>query len=143
MKTKKILLTGIVTVFFVTGCGTTKRETNNITSENPTETTAAAPDKLYTPEELTTLVDDFVSRIDSITPGNDDSQNLEQYFSLKQEEKQLDHALERYEDNLENQYRAGTLTKEKYKNLEQKLEKLEDQLDDAEDQLEISFGIDD
>ena len=176
MKTKSLLLTGIVTAFLLTGCRTTNNDTaaenealkqqvaqleqqitdlkqegttaagDNTTAVVPENTTGnnnATSDTIYTLEELTTMVDDFVSKAEAATPGNDEAQNLEQFFALKQEENQIDHALDRHENSLEDQYRAGSLTREEYREKERELEKLEDRLDDAEDRLEINFGIDD
>lgn len=115
-------------------------------STQTTDTTGAdttTTNKSYTMEELTTMVDDFAAKAEAATPGTDESQNLEQFFALKQEENQIDNALDRHEDELEDQYRAGTLTREEYKQLERELEKLEDKLDEAEDRLERTFGIND
>ena len=68
---------------------------------------------------------------------------MEQFFVLKQEEKQIDDCLDRHEDELEYLYHNGSLTRDDYKKLERELERLEDKLDDAEDRLEYTFGIDD
>ena len=104
---------------------------------------APAPSTTYTMEELTAMVDAYVEKADAATPNGTVSENMEQFFSLKQEEKQIDHALDLHEDELENLYRRNVLTREEYKSLERDLERLEDRLDDAEDRLEYTFGIDD
>lgn len=68
---------------------------------------------------------------------------MEQFFLLKQEEKQIDDSLDVHEDELEYLYKSNYLTRDEYKKSEQELETLEDRLDDVENELEITFGIDD
>lgn len=97
----------------------------------------------YTLEELTILVEEFVVKVGSATPDVTNSGNLDQFFSLKTEADQIERVLESHENSLESQYRAGTISKEKYRNLDKELDLLEDHLDSAKDRLEIAFGIDD
>ena len=97
----------------------------------------------YTMEELSAMVDAFVTKAGMAAPGGQAAQDMEQFFALKQEEKQIDDALGSHEDELEYLYKTGSLTREAYKQEERKLELLEDQLDDIEDQLEYVFGIED
>ena len=108
--------------------------TGNTTANNPTT---------YTLEELSAMVDNFVVSVGSATPDVNNSGNLDQFFSLKRESNQIDHALENYENSLEDQYRAGTISREEYRALDKDIELLEDTLDSALDRLEIAFGIDD
>ena len=61
----------------------------------------------------------------------------------KQEANQIDNELEIHENELERQYRDGTLTRDEFRTNERELDHLEDLLDAAEDQLEYVFGIDD
>jgi len=102
----------------------------------PTDTTS-------TLEELTALVDAYSEKALAASPTGTSSEDMEQFFNLKQEGNQIDNALDLHEDELERQYRDGTLTREDYKALERELERLEDKLDDSEDILEHIFGIDD
>ena len=97
----------------------------------------------YTMEELSEMVDEFIVSVSSVTPDINNSGNLDQFFSLKREGDQIEHALENHENSLEDQYRADTISKEKYRELDRKIEKLEELLDSASDRLEITFGIDD
>ena len=97
----------------------------------------------YTLEELSAMVDDFVVSVGSATPDVNNSGNLDQFFSLKREGDQIDHALENHENSLEDQYRADTISREEYRALDKDIELLEDTLDSALDRLEIAFGIDD
>lgn len=97
----------------------------------------------YTLDELSTVVDAFVTKVCAAAPSGTAAQDMEQFFALKQEGKQIDDTLDTHEDELEYLYKTGSLTREEYKQQERKLELLEDQLDDIEDQLEYVFGIDD
>ena len=97
----------------------------------------------YTLEELASMVDEFTVSVGSATPDVTNSGNLDQFFSLKREADQIDHALENYENSLEDQDRAGTISREEYKTLDRDIEKLEELLDSTFDRLEIAYGIDD
>lgn len=107
------------------------------------EQTTPAPSTTQTMEELTSLVNAYADKVNAATPNASASDSMDQFFTLKQEEKQIDDMLDRHEDELEYLYKNNSLTREEYKKLERDLERLEDQLDDAEDQLEYLFGIDD
>lgn len=113
---------------------------------DPTENAASDPASgttTRTMEELTSLVETYEEKAKSAAPTGSASDDMEQFFSLKQEEDQIDDALDLHEDELEYLYRTGALTREEYKSLERELDRLEDRLDAAEDRLEITFGIDD
>lgn len=111
----------------------------NTATNNVSETTAA----IYTLEELSAMVDEFVASVGSVTPDVNNSGNLDQFFSLKRQGDQIEHALENHENDLEDQYRANTITREDYRKLDREIEKLEELLDSACNRLEITFGIDD
>lgn len=115
------------------------------TQPEPAQDTAATGTLTTTNtiEELTTLVTGYVEKVKAASPNGTASENMEQFFTLKQEEHQIDDALDLHEDELEYMYRKNALTRDEYKKLERELEQLEDQLDDAEDWLEYTFGIDD
>ncbi len=111
---------------------------NNTSSANITTGSTT-----YTMEELSEMIDEFTVSVGSATPDINNSGNLDQFFSLKREADQIDHALENHENSLEDQYRAGTISREEYRKLDKEIELLEDSLDSAKDRLEITFGIDD
>ena len=116
------------------------------TSEQPTPPEQPATSEqptTQTMEELTSLVNAYADKVNAATPNASASDSMDQFFTLKQEKKQIDDMLDRHEDELEYLYKNNSLTREEYKKLERDLERLEDQLDDAEDQLEYLFGIDD
>lgn len=94
-------------------------------------------------EELTNLVEAYEEKVKASVPTGTAADDMEQFFTLKQEEDQIDNALDLHEDELEFLYRNDVLTRDEYKTQERTLEALEDRLDDAEDRLEIIFGIDD
>ncbi len=118
-------------------------ESTQVPSESaqaPSESTqATGSDRM---EELSALVEDFVTKSDSLISSKS-APDLEQFFTFKKDAAAIDQQLDNYEDELEGQYRKGALSGTDYKELERELEKLEDSLDNAEDRLEIFFGIDD
>ena len=118
-------------------------DVNTISSNAGTPNLSEITATVYSLEELSAMVDEFVAKVGSVTPDVNNSGNLDQFFSLKREGDQVEHALENYENDLENQYRTGTITREDYRKLEWEIEQLEEVLDSASDRLEITFGIDD
>lgn len=119
-------------------------EGNNTSVSNNSSVTNMTPDSpTYTMEDLSEMVDEFTVSVGSATPDINNSDNLDQFFSLKREADQIDQALENHENSLEDQYRAGTISREEYRKLDKEIEKLEELLDSAKDRLEITFDIDD
>lgn len=115
----------------------------------PAEPAAEVPDASGSPatthtlEELTNMVAAYEEKVNAASSTGSASDDMEQFLTLKQEEKDIDHALDRHEDELEALYRKGSLTRDEYRPLERELERLEDRLDAAEDTLEYTYGIDD
>lgn len=97
----------------------------------------------HTMEELTAMVTSYEEQADAAVPSGTAADDMEQFFSLKQEEKKIDDNLDLHEDELEYLYRSGSLSRDEYKTMERELEYLEDRLDATEDKLEYTFGIDD
>ena len=93
--------------------------------------------------DLSSLVEAFVTKANAAGPSGTVSQDMEQFFAFKQEEKQIDDLLDQHEDELEYLYKKQSLTRDEYKRLERELDLLDDKLDAAKDQLEFVFGIDD
>ncbi len=93
--------------------------------------------------DLSSLVEVFVTKANAAVPSGTVSQDMEQFFAFKQEEKQIDDLLDQHEDELEYLYKKQSLTRDEYKRLERELDLLDDKLDAAKDQLEFVFGIDD
>ncbi|MDO4174091.1 MAG: hypothetical protein Q4D42_04950 [Eubacteriales bacterium] len=94
-------------------------------------------------ETLSGKVTDAVSSADATQPSGTSDENHTLYFEQKSALDALDRELDQYEDALEAQYRAGTLSYTDFREQDREIEKLEDMLDDAEDRLENRFGIDD
>ena len=110
-------------------------------NEAPADT--PSPSTTDTLEELTAQVAAYEEKVSSAASSGSPSEDMDQFFTLKQEEKKIDDDLDRYEDELEYLYRKGSLTRDDYRSLERELERLEDRLDAAEDTLEYIYGIDD
>ena len=111
------------------------------------ETTAGveqpeAAQETPTIKELTDKVNAYLEKVKAAIPSADENEKMEQFFELKKEEETLERELDRYEDDLEVQYRNGSLNREDYRTLEREAERLEEQLDDAEDTLERTFKMD-
>lgn len=113
------------------------------TASSGNDSSAGLDTTTRTIEELTDTVSAFETKVDSIVPASSSSESMEQFLTLKQEEKTIDNELDLHEDELEELYRQGTLSRDDYKARERELERLEDRLDDVEDKLEYTFGIDD
>ncbi len=92
--------------------------------------------------ELTSLVDDFVQKGEQASLSST-GDAFDQFLSLKKESNQIETQIDAFEDELERQYRDGTLSWDEYRDAERELESLEDSLDHAEDNLERIFGVDD
>jgi len=118
-------------------------ENTTSVSNNSSATNMTSDFPTYTMEELSEMVDEFTVSVGSATPDINNSGNLDQFFSLKREADQIDQALENHENSLEDQYRAGTISREEYRKLDKEIEKLEELLDSAKDRLKITFDIDD
>ncbi len=94
-------------------------------------------------EDLATEVNAYVEKAKNAVPDADESKKMDQFLELKKEEERLERELDWYEDDLEAQYRNGTLSQDEFRTLDREAELLEDQLDSAEDALEFTFGFDD
>ena len=112
-------------------------------ASNETPADTPSPSTTDTLEELTAQVAAYEEKVSSAASSGSPSEDMDQFFTLKQEEKKIDDDLDRYEDELEYLYRKGSLTRDDYRSLERELERLEDRLDAAEDTLEYIYGIDD
>ncbi len=110
--------------------------------ETSAEDNVSSASTTHTIEELTALVSDYEEKVNAVVSA-DSADDLEQFMTLKQEEKKIDDDLDLHEDELEYLYRSSVLSRDDYKTLEHELERLEDRLDDAEDTLEYHFGMDD
>lgn len=121
--------------------GNTASTDNTAAADTGTQSTAGTT-AVPTIDELTEKVNAFVAKADA-EAASSAQKDLENFFTLKQEADGIDRELEYYEDDLEFQYRNGSLTRDDYRAKERELDLLEDKLDAAEDTLEYVYGIDD
>lgn len=94
-------------------------------------------------ETLKAAAEAAADKINSASPSGTAAEQREQFYTLKNELDDIDHQLDLYDDNLENEYRSGSLDASSYRQQERDIDALEDILDTAEDRLEVLFGIDD
>lgn len=125
-----------------TGDASTDAAAGDTTADTAASAGNTGTAAVLTIDELTTKVDEFVEKADAEALSSSEKV-LENYFTLKQEAEEIDRELERYEDDLEYQYRNGSLTRDDYRAKEREADLLEDKLDAAEDTLEYVYGIDD
>ena len=88
------------------------------------------------------MAEDYLNKAGEVQPSGTDEENMAQLLEWKREGNLIEEELEIYEDELERQYREGTLTREEYLIKEREAELLEYKLEKAEDALEYTFGID-
>lgn len=113
--------------------------TDTAASDTTANTTASANDF----DTLSQKVADEVANADAAQPSGTAADDRALFFERKTALDALDRELDAYEDDLEAQYRNGTLDYTDFRQQDREVEKLEDDLDDAEDRLENRFGIDD
>lgn len=94
-------------------------------------------------EELSQSVSAITDKVNAATPTGTSDEQLAQYRTLKKELDSIDRDLDYWDDDIENQFEQGTLTREEYRTTDRQIDTLEDQLDNAEDKLENLFNIDD
>ncbi|PEM45912.1 hypothetical protein [Bacillus wiedmannii] len=88
-------------------------------------------------------VTSIVEKANNTKPVGAKEENLNTYLTAKKEIDQLDDNIDLSDNQLEVDYRAGTITVEQYETKEREHDILEDQLEQAENALEARFGIDD
>lgn len=112
-------------------------ENNAAASQN---SNAASADTLETLEKAVT---DAVAKVDKAKASSSFEENRTKFFELKNELEAVEDRLDRFDDDIEYQYKQGSITLDDYRSQERSLEALEDDLDLAEDKLEYTFGMDD
>ncbi|MDM5235080.1 hypothetical protein QUF83_02285 [Bacillus cereus] len=88
-------------------------------------------------------VTSIVERANNTKPVGTEEDNLNTYLAVKKEIDQLDDKIDLFDDQLEADYHAGTITVEQYQIQEREQDILEDQLEQSENALEARFGIND
>ena len=107
------------------------------------------PNKTEPTTNDTKQIQDFKNEVSSIIekanntkPVGTKEEDLNTYLAEKKID-QLDDKIDLSDNQLEADYRAGTITIEQYQTQEREQDILEDQLEHAENALEARFGIDD
>ncbi|MED0872673.1 hypothetical protein [Bacillus mobilis] len=152
------MIIGAMSCLFLTACSTqtdTDTEVQQLKIENdksqkegaqlqqePNETEPAMNDTTQI-QEFKNEVTAIVQKVDNIKPAGTKEDNLNTYLAAKKEIDQLDDKIDLSDNQLEADYRAGTITVEQYQTQEREQDILEDQLEQAENALEARFGIDD
>ncbi|MDJ1478059.1 hypothetical protein QBX67_23570 [Bacillus sp. LS15-K4] len=155
---RKWMLIGATSCLFLTACSTqadNNTEVQQLKVENDTLQKESAqlqqePNKTQAATNDTKQIQDFKNEVTSIVEKANNTksvgakeENLNTYLAAKKEIDQLDDKIDLSDNQLEADYRAGTITIEQYKAQEREHDILEDQLEQAENALETRFGIDD
>ncbi|MBG9582402.1 lipoprotein [Bacillus thuringiensis] len=155
---KKWMLIGAMSCLFLTACSTQadnnaevqQQKVENDTLQKENSQLQQEPDKTQAAANDTKQIQDFKNEVAAIVekanntkPVGAKEENLNTYLATKKEIDQLDDKIDLSDNQLEADYRAGTITIEQYKAQEREHDILEDQLEKAENALEARFGIDD
>ncbi|MGM2820629.1 hypothetical protein [Bacillus cereus group sp. Bce001] len=155
---KKWMLIGAMSCLFLTACSTQadnnaevqQQKVENDTLQKENSQLQQEPDKTQAAANDTKQIQDFKNEVAAIVekanntkPVGAKEENLNTYLATKKEIDQLDDKIDLSDNQLEADYRAGTITIEQYKAQEREHDILEDQLEQAENALEARFGIDD
>ena len=84
-----------------------------------------------------------VETADAVAVPQDASARPQAYFDAKAPLETLEHEADQLEDQLEMQYRQGSLDRDAFWGYDQRVSAIEDSLDDAADRLELRMGVDD
>ncbi|MED2185938.1 hypothetical protein [Bacillus wiedmannii] len=155
---RKWMLIGAMSCVLLTACSTqadNNTEVQQLKVENDTLQKESAqlqqkPHKTGPATNDTKQIQDFKNEVTSIVekanntkPIGAKEENLNTYLAAKKEIDQLDDKIDLSDNQLEENYHAGTITVEQYETQEREHDILEDQLEQAENALEARFGIDD
>ncbi|MBP3969644.1 hypothetical protein KAF80_11340 [Bacillus sp. WL1] len=155
---RKWMLIGAMSCLFLTACSTQadnnaevqQQKVENDTLQKENSQLQQEPDKTQAAANDTKQIQDFKNEVAAIVekanntkPVGAKEENLNTYLATKKEIDQLDDKIDLSDNQLEADYRAGTITIEQYKAQEREHDILEDQLEKAENALEARFGIDD
>ncbi|PGM87250.1 hypothetical protein [Bacillus cereus] len=154
----KWMLIGAMSCLFLTACSTqadNNTEVQQLKVENDTlqkegtqlqqepHNTGPAMNDTKQTQDFKNEVTSIVEKANNTKPVGAKEENLNTYLAVKKEIDQLDDKIDLSDDQLEADYRAGTITVEQYQIQEREQDILEDQLEQAENALEARFGIDD
>ncbi len=152
------MIIGAMSCLFLTACSTqpdNNTEVQQLKVENdklqkevaqlqqePTKTEPATNDTKQI-QDFKDEVSSIIEKANNTKPVGTKEDDLNTYLAAKKEIDQLDDKIDLSDNQLEADYRAGTITVEQYQTQEREQDILEDQLEHAENALEARFGIDD
>lgn len=93
--------------------------------------------------DLETRAASAVETADAIAVPQDPAARPQAYFDAKAPLETLEHEADQLEDQLEAQYRQGTIERDAFWGYDQRVSAIEDSLDAAADRLELRMGVDD
>lgn len=109
-----------------------------------TDGAAAADDDFEaTLSDLETRAASAVETADAVAVPQDPAARPQVYFDAKAPLETLEHEADQLEDQLEAQYRQGTIERDAFWDYDQRVSAIEDSLDAAADRLELRMGVDD
>lgn len=93
--------------------------------------------------DLETRAASAVETADAVAVPQDPAARPQAYFDAKAPLETLEHEADQLEDQLEAQYRQGTIERDAFWSYDQRVSAIEDSLDAAADRLELRMGVDD
>lgn len=93
--------------------------------------------------DLETRAASAVETADAVAVPQDPAARPQVYFDAKAPLETLEHEADQLEDQLEAQYRQGTIERDAFWDYDQRVSAIEDSLDAAADRLELRMGVDD
>lgn len=93
--------------------------------------------------DLETRAASAVETADAVAVPQDPATRPQAYFDAKAPLETLEHEADQLEDQLEAQYRQGTIERDAFWDYDQRVSAIEDSLDAAADRLELRMGVDD
>lgn len=93
--------------------------------------------------DLETRAASAVETADAVAVPQDPATRPQAYFDAKAPLETLEHEADQLEDQLEAQYRQGTIERDAFWSYDQRVSAIEDSLDAAADRLELRMGVDD
>lgn len=93
--------------------------------------------------DLETRAASAVETADAVAVPQDPAARPQAYFDAKAPLETLEHEADQLEDQLEAQYRQGTIERDAFWGYDQRVRAIEDSLDAAADRLELRMGVDD
>lgn len=120
----------------------TSASNQNASSESSLADTAAS-DIETTIADLEARAAAAIETADAVAVPQASADRLQAYLDAKEPLETLEREADELEDQLEMQYRQGTIERDAFWSYDQRVNAVEDSLDDAADRLELRMGVDD